>query len=126
MALGTAIDPAAVGAAVTVGLCGQCEHAGPCRWPHNNEISVKDGTAEFRTLYVSPPSEAPEVEARITKAPPRLAGLGCHIDQATATASERTRPGRAALKGRGMNCVASSRRVWTCRLGRPRPVLTVG
>jgi len=34
------LDPAAVGAAVTVELCGHWEHAGPCRWPHNSEIAA--------------------------------------------------------------------------------------
>ncbi len=31
-------DPAAVGAAVTVELCGHWEHEGACRWPHNSAI----------------------------------------------------------------------------------------
>ena len=33
-------DPAALGAAVTVALCGHWEHDGPCRWPHHT--SPKD------------------------------------------------------------------------------------
>ena len=57
-------DPAAVGAAVTLELCGAWSHAGPCRWPHNNAI---DG-ASFRTLYVAPDQEADAVAARIEAA----------------------------------------------------------
>jgi hypothetical protein len=58
------IDPAAVGAAVTVALCGHWEHEGPCRWPHNNQI---DGT-RFRTLFIAPADEEPEVRRRIRSA----------------------------------------------------------
>jgi hypothetical protein len=57
-------DPAAVGAAVTVELCGDWRHAGRCRWPHNNEISG----ARFRTLYVASDAEADEVARRIEAA----------------------------------------------------------
>lgn len=55
-------DPGAVGAAVTTALCGHWEHEGPCRWPHNNAIEPP-GT--FRTIFVAPPSEEPEVRKRI-------------------------------------------------------------
>jgi hypothetical protein len=34
------LDPAAVGAAVTVDLLGHWEHASPCRWPHNSVIDA--------------------------------------------------------------------------------------
>ena len=57
-------DPAAVGAAVTVALCGDWRHSGRCRWPHNNAI---DG-ARFRTLYVAPDAEADDVARRIEHA----------------------------------------------------------
>jgi hypothetical protein len=68
--LATAVDPAAVGAAVTVELCGHWEHDGGCRWPHNSEIEVApDGrAATFRTLFVAPPSEAAAVHERIADA----------------------------------------------------------
>ena len=68
--LATGLDPAAVGAAVTVELCGDWEHEGGCRWPHNNEIEVEgDGrTASFRTLFISAPVEADELHERIAKA----------------------------------------------------------
>ena|SRR5512133_775640 len=57
-------DPRAVGAAVTVALCGHWEHEGPCRWPHNNELV--DGL--FRTMFVCAAHEEPEVRARIRSA----------------------------------------------------------
>ena len=46
-------DPAAPGASVTVALCGDWEHEGPCRWPHNNAIMVDSVPARFRTLFVA-------------------------------------------------------------------------
>ncbi|HUR34612.1 MAG TPA: hypothetical protein VM032_12505 [Vicinamibacterales bacterium] len=58
------VDPRAVGAAVTVALCGHWEHDGPCRWPHQNEV----GDGLFRTLFVCDAGEEPEVRARISSA----------------------------------------------------------
>jgi hypothetical protein len=66
--LGAGTDPAAVGAAVTVELCGHWDHEGDCRWPHNNEISVVGTDALFRTVFVAPSSEASEVHERIDNA----------------------------------------------------------
>jgi len=57
-------DPAAVGAVVTVALCGHWEHDGPCRWPHHNQI---DGV-EFRTVFIATPEDEPEVRRRIRSA----------------------------------------------------------
>jgi len=31
-------DPRAVGAAVTVAVCGHWDHTGPCRWPHVTNV----------------------------------------------------------------------------------------
>ena len=62
------IDPAAVGAAVTVELCGHWEHEGPCRWPHNSAIEVEREPARFRTLFVADESEATLVRDRIATA----------------------------------------------------------
>ena len=58
------VDPRAVGGAVTVALCGHWDHDGPCRWPHNNEF---DGR-RFRTLFVAPDAEEPEVRRRVGSA----------------------------------------------------------
>ncbi|MFN7917859.1 MAG: hypothetical protein U0Q55_21105 [Vicinamibacterales bacterium] len=75
------VDPRAVGAAVTVALCGHWEHEGPCRWPHNNqtqefqssEFRLQIGESQsqrlgFRTLFVCEPEEEPEVRAKIRAA----------------------------------------------------------
>ena|SRR5215216_3693378 len=58
LVLGDGFDPAAVGAAVTVELCGHWEHEGPCRWPHNSAIDTEPDTARFRTLFVADEREA--------------------------------------------------------------------
>jgi hypothetical protein len=57
-------DPAAVGAMVTVALCGHWEHDGPCRWPHNNQID----NGHFRTVFIAVPEDEPEVRRRIRTA----------------------------------------------------------
>jgi pyrimidine deaminase RibD-like protein len=57
-------DPAAVGATVTVALCGHWDHDGPCRWPHHNQI---DGV-QFRTVFIATPEDEPEVRRRIRAA----------------------------------------------------------
>jgi hypothetical protein len=61
-------DPAAVGAAVTVELCGHCEHDGPCRWPHNSAIEAERDPGRFRTLFVADREEAALVRDRIETA----------------------------------------------------------
>jgi hypothetical protein len=61
-------DPAAVGAAVTTALCGHWEHKGPCRWPHNNEISAAGDAFELRTLYLAADAEQDEAHDRIERA----------------------------------------------------------
>jgi hypothetical protein len=62
------VDPAAVGAAVTVELCGHWEHEGACRWPHNSAIDATSRPARFRTLYVADADEAQAVQDRIRQA----------------------------------------------------------
>ena len=63
LALRHGCDPRAPGGAVTVALCGQPEHAGPCRWPHNSAIDANAQPAPFRTLFV-----ADEPEERVVRA----------------------------------------------------------
>ena len=59
-------DPAALGAAVTVELCGHWEHEGPCRWPHHTSTDLEpDGTALVTVRYDADPSEVPVVRDRI-------------------------------------------------------------
>jgi hypothetical protein len=66
--LADGLDAAAVGAAVTVELCGHWEHDGPCRWPHNSAIDTARAPAGFRTLFVAGDAEAQEVGARVEAA----------------------------------------------------------
>ena len=68
-------EPAAVGAAVTVELCGHVKHEGACRWPHNSAIDAERGPARFRTLFVADEAEAPVVRDRIESALRTAAGL---------------------------------------------------
>ena len=65
LALEASCDPAAVGAAVTVELCGGWEHDGPCRWPHHSEIDADSSPARFRTLFVADDGEADGICGRI-------------------------------------------------------------
>jgi hypothetical protein len=65
LVLGGGLDPAAVGAAVTVALCGQWEHEGACRWPHNSAIDDTLDPPLFRTLFVADEAESAAVTARI-------------------------------------------------------------
>jgi len=65
LALRDGLDPAAVGAAVTVELCGHWEHEGPCRWPHHSAIETERDPVRFRTLFVADEREAELVRDRI-------------------------------------------------------------
>jgi hypothetical protein len=68
LALPAGTDPQAVGAAVTIELCGSIDHQPlPCRWPHNNDYE-EDDAAVFRTLFAAPPDEEQAVRARIEQA----------------------------------------------------------
>ena len=63
-------DPDALGAAVTVELCGHWEHDGPCRWPHHTSATpVGDNSAYVQVRFDADESEVDEVRRRI------LAGL---------------------------------------------------
>lgn len=65
LALEEGCDPAAVGAVVTVELCGDLEHDGPCRWPHNSTIDARRDPALFRALFVAEEAEAEALQDRI-------------------------------------------------------------
>ena len=58
-------DPAALGGAVTVALCGHWEHDGPCRWPHHNEIHQDGDQLVVTVRFDAPDDEVPEVRAAI-------------------------------------------------------------
>jgi hypothetical protein len=68
LVLADGTDADAVGAAVTVALCGHTEHEGGCRWPHNNAARPDDRGTAFRTVFVAPPDEEREVRERIDRA----------------------------------------------------------
>ncbi len=62
-------DPAALGAAVTVELCGHWEHDGPCRWPHHTSSTVEpDGTAEVTVRFDAEEADVAAVRERIVEA----------------------------------------------------------
>jgi len=62
-------DPRAVGAAVTVELCGAVDHEGPCRWPNNHDIEpTEGGESLFRTLFAAPEADVEEIHERISSA----------------------------------------------------------
>ncbi len=65
LVLADEFNPAAVGAAVTVELCGHWAHDGPCRWPHNSAIDAQREPARFRTLFVANDADAGIVRDRI-------------------------------------------------------------
>ena len=65
--LNEAVDPASVGAAVTVELCGHWEHEGPCRWPHNSAIDAEASPARFRTVAVAEDGETEAIASRIRR-----------------------------------------------------------
>jgi hypothetical protein len=77
-------DPAAVGAAVTVALCGHWEHEGPCRWPHNNAIQ----DTLFRTLFVAAADDETEVRDRIRAALYGRSGWRVDSDRAREISSD--------------------------------------
>jgi hypothetical protein len=61
-------DPAALGGAVTVALCGHWEHDGPCRWPHHNETR-RDGDDVLLTVrFDATDDDVAEVRDAITRA----------------------------------------------------------
>lgn len=82
--LDAGIDPAAVGAAVTVALCGHWKHDGPCRWPHFNQI---DGV-RFRTVFVATAEDEAEVRRRIRTALHDQPGWRVDSDRARAVAAD--------------------------------------
>lgn len=54
-------DPAALGGAATVGLCGSWEHDGPCVWPHHSATGAADGLTTLRTVFRARPEREADV-----------------------------------------------------------------
>ncbi|MEH3053081.1 MAG: hypothetical protein PGN13_03600 [Patulibacter minatonensis] len=69
---GTGGDPSAIGAAITVALCGQWGHDGPCPLaPHHSSWHADPNAAAIihvRTLYAVEPARHDEAAARIREA----------------------------------------------------------
>lgn len=62
-------DAAAVGAAITVALCGQWEHPPPCPLaPHHSRADRDGDTVHVRTLFATEPEHAEEARRRIEQA----------------------------------------------------------
>ena len=62
-------DERALGAAVTVALCGHWEHEGPCRWPHHTEATTRaDGVTHVRTVVTLADRDEADVRRRFRAA----------------------------------------------------------
>jgi hypothetical protein len=62
-------DGAAVGAAITVALCGHWEHEPPCPLaPHHSHADREGTTVRVRTLFAAEPDQEPEVRRLIEQA----------------------------------------------------------
>ena len=58
-------DLRALGAAITVRLCGHWEHDGPCRWPHHTDYVAADTGAELTVRYDAPADQVAAVREEI-------------------------------------------------------------
>jgi hypothetical protein len=58
-------DTRAPGGAVTAALCGQWDHEGACRWPHNSRIDSSETPTRLRTVVVADDETRNEVVTRI-------------------------------------------------------------
>src|SRR4051812_17138962 len=62
-------DPRAVGAAITVALCGHWQHDPPCPLaPHHTDAVRAGDRVRLRVLFATEPEAEPEVRARIDAA----------------------------------------------------------
>ncbi|WP_457252507.1 hypothetical protein [Pedococcus sp. P5_B7] len=61
-------DPAALGGAVTVALCGHWEHEGPCRWEHVTRPEVDGGAVVVTVCFDADPEDEQEVRELIRSA----------------------------------------------------------
>ncbi|HEY0167945.1 MAG TPA: hypothetical protein VGB75_12970 [Jatrophihabitans sp.] len=69
LSMPTGDDPAAVGAAITVALCGHWEHEPPCPLAPHHTGAERDGeTVRVRTLFAAEPDQEPEVRRLIEQA----------------------------------------------------------
>ncbi len=61
-------DERAVGAAVTVELCGHWEHAPPCRVPHRTDVSPGPDAVAVRVLFACDPAQEGTVRSGVERA----------------------------------------------------------
>ena len=61
-------DVRAIGAAVTVALCGHWEHDGPCRWPHLTTTESAQNRIAVHVSYDCADNERADVESIIAGA----------------------------------------------------------
>jgi hypothetical protein len=68
--LGPGGDPAALGAAITVALCGHWDHEPPCPLaPHHTDATpAGDDTFRLRVLFAADPADEERVRSLITQA----------------------------------------------------------
>lgn len=63
-------DERAIGAAITVALCGQIDHQPPCPLaPHHTAVERSGDTLRLRILFATDPAEEDDVRRRIDEAP---------------------------------------------------------
>ncbi|MBA2772746.1 MAG: hypothetical protein H0U36_01685 [Nocardioidaceae bacterium] len=60
-------EHAALGAAITIGLCGHWDHDGQCRWPHYTDVAEAEPHIVTRTIFVADPTDEGEIRARLDK-----------------------------------------------------------
>jgi hypothetical protein len=64
--MGEGVDAAAIGAAITVAVCGHWQHEPPCPLaPHFTRAERRGDSVVVRTLFVTEPAREPEVRERI-------------------------------------------------------------
>ena len=61
-------DPRALGAAVTVELCGHWDHEPPCRWPHHTDTGSRGGVTVVHVDFACADQEVEVVRSRIDTA----------------------------------------------------------
>jgi len=62
-------DPAALGGAISVEVCGSWDHPGPCPLaPHHTELETEGDRVRIRVLFATEPDHEAEVRRRIAAA----------------------------------------------------------
>jgi hypothetical protein len=61
-------DEGAVGAAVTVELCGHWEHPPPCRVPHRTDVAPGPDAAAVRVIFACEPAQEAAVRSGVERA----------------------------------------------------------